>query len=72
VSTAPFTYQHLVTNARCWEPIMIAIGPSSSPTSRLVGKFLRGEFDEECRVPVWNDFHGKWDLPLDLQYLGAL
>jgi hypothetical protein len=71
-SSVPWTYEHLVQHARCWEPLLLSLGPSSSPTEDLVVKLIRGEFDDEARNPVWNDYHGKWDLPLDLQYLGAL
>lgn len=65
--SAPWTYEHLVMHARCHEPILL-----SYPGGDIVYKNIRGEFDEDSRRSAWNDYHGKWHLPVEGQYLGRL
>lgn len=66
-ASAPWTYEHLVKHARCHEPILF-----SYPAEELVYKNVRGEFDEEARKSVWQDFHKRWNLHVEGQFLGWL
>lgn len=72
VAAHPFTYEALIEHTRMHAPVALALGPTSAPTTTLVCKLTKGEFDEESRTPVWNDYHALWDLPIDWQYLGAI
>lgn len=64
---APWTYEHLVKHTRCREPILL-----SYPAEELVYKNTQGEFDESSRQSVWKDYHGRWDLAVEGQFLGYL
>lgn len=66
-SATPFTFEHLVQHARCHEPIVL-----HTSTEDLVFKLINGDFDESVRKPVWNDYHGLWDLSIEGQVLGRL
>lgn len=66
-ATVPWTYEALVQHARCWEPILL-----SYTAEDVVYKLVRGEFDEESRQSVWQDYHGRWNLAVEGQYLGVL
>jgi hypothetical protein len=65
--SAPWTYEHLVQHARAREPLLL-----SYPAEDLVYKLVNADFDQDARSPVWNDYHGKWDLSVEAQVLGRL
>ncbi|MGE0400845.1 MAG: hypothetical protein AB7T06_29310 [Kofleriaceae bacterium] len=66
-AASEWAYEDLITHARAHEPILL-----HTSTLDVVAKNMEGDFHDGARKPVWNDFHGKWDLPFLGQYLGAL
>lgn len=64
---APWTYEHLVTHARCHEPVVL-----SYDAEDLVYTLVRGEWDEDARSSVWGDYHGLWHISVEGQVLGRL
>lgn len=67
-ASVPWTYEDLLDHAGAWEPVLLDYDAATDPVFTIVDP----EFSEEARKPVWNDYHGKWDLSLEGQYLGAI
>lgn len=66
-SSAPWTYQDLIEHVRAIEPVLLAYTGES-----IVYKYVKPEFDDGSRKPVWNDYHALWDLPVEVQFLARL
>jgi hypothetical protein len=68
-TAAPWTYEDLLEHARCWEPALLSYTGASAAQ---VFKFVEAEFSDKARSPVWNNYHGKWDLKVSAQHLGEI
>jgi len=69
VTAAPWTYEALRKHVRCHQPVVFR---TTTPAANLVCKFVTGEFDEGSRKSVFRDYHAKWDLEVEAQYLGSV
>lgn len=68
-SVAPWTYEDLLEHAGAWEPALLSY---SGEADDMVFRFIDPEFSDQARVPVWSNYHGKWDLKITGQYLGRI
>ena len=65
--SAPWTYEDLLDHVGTWEPVLL-----SSDAGDIVFKYVDPDFTEDSRAPVWSDYHGRWDLSVEGQYLGTI
>lgn len=66
-SAAPWTLSDLFDHAGTWEPIALV-----TTGAAFVYKDRGGDLTNERRTPQWSDYHGRWTVLVEGQFLGWL
>jgi hypothetical protein len=66
-ASAPWTYEDLLDHIGALEPVLL-----SYTGGDIIYQMIDPEFSEDARSSAFGDYHGRWHLRVEGQYLGAL